>query len=87
MYQGNHVRDPAVVIGNAERARLPRAPINRAPVNGGDRLSRAECLEIICAAASIGVGDCPTWVILALERSELPHSGLGMGGNLVEQSI
>lgn len=67
------------VTGNTEETRSPHAPIKRALGSGVDCHSRAECLEIICTAASMGIGECPVWVILALERSELPDFGLENG--------
>ncbi|HVA12002.1 MAG TPA: hypothetical protein VNF99_02015 [Stellaceae bacterium] len=33
------------------------------------RLSRAERLEMILAAASMDIGECPAWIVLTLERS------------------
>jgi hypothetical protein len=32
-------------------------------------LTRAEYLEMMFAAASQGIGECPTWMILAFEAS------------------
>jgi hypothetical protein len=50
---------------------------SRQPTHGaGCRLSRAERLEMMFAAASQGIGECSIWMILALEASEEPDVAL-----------
>jgi len=41
------------------------------------RLSKAECLDRMFASASLGIGECPNWLVLALEASEASPIDVG----------
>lgn len=49
--------------------RRPQSLARGGVAQDSTRLSRAERLEMILAAASMGIGECPAWIVLTLERS------------------
>lgn len=58
------------VAATAELTIPPQARAQGVVPEATFRLSRAERLEMTYASASIGVAECPAWVLLALERHE-----------------
>lgn len=60
-----------LVALTAESVRRPRAPVKGVTAENVVRLSRAERFEMIFAAASMGVGECPARIVLAIERCDI----------------
>lgn len=48
----------------------------------GARASRAERFEMMLGATSHGVGECPLWMLLMLEKRERAQAGRAKAGNV-----
>ena len=71
LYRTSNMFERSHYIGaTAELTIPPQTPARGVVPEATFRLSRAERLEMTYASASIGIAECPAWVLLALERHE-----------------